>query len=228
MVRGRTCSLADAASAAGVKLDKELSTIELDGTRVRCGGGARLPTGAPSALVAAQAGLTGIEFGVNIPGTVGGSVPHERQRVRGRARSGAGVGRRGSQLPRGPDGVTPTSSGSPTAARVCAPSGGRRAGPRWARRRRDRAGQGDSRGHASTPEGRPAVVGIKTLALRSRTPAMTRAPRDRTAGQLLDAAGCRALRSGAQASPPSTRTSSRITATPPRRRVAVMARAAGA
>src|SRR5450755_1176469 len=54
-----------------VKLDHELSAIELDGTRMDCGGGARLP--AVSAR-AAQAGLTGIEFGVNIPGTVGGAV----------------------------------------------------------------------------------------------------------------------------------------------------------
>src|SRR5205823_5198124 len=54
-----------------VKLDKELSKIELDGTHIHCGGGARLP--AVSAR-AAQAGLTGIEFGVNIPGTVGGAV----------------------------------------------------------------------------------------------------------------------------------------------------------
>ncbi len=55
-----------------VKLDKDLSRIELDGTRgACCGGGARLP--AVSAR-AAQAGLTGIEFGVNIPGTVGGAV----------------------------------------------------------------------------------------------------------------------------------------------------------
>ena len=54
-----------------VKLDKELAEIELSGTRIRCGGGARLP--AVSAR-AAQAGLTGIEFGVNIPGTVGGAV----------------------------------------------------------------------------------------------------------------------------------------------------------
>ena len=52
-----------------LKLDKELSTIELDGTRIRCGGGARLPS---VSARAAQAGLTGIEFGVNIPGTVGG------------------------------------------------------------------------------------------------------------------------------------------------------------
>jgi UDP-N-acetylmuramate dehydrogenase len=54
-----------------VKLDKELSKIELNGTRIVCGGGARLPS--VSAL-AARAGLTGIEFGVNIPGSVGGAV----------------------------------------------------------------------------------------------------------------------------------------------------------
>jgi UDP-N-acetylenolpyruvoylglucosamine reductase len=54
-----------------VKLDKELSKIELEGTRITCGGGARLPA---VAAQAARAGLTGIEFGVNIPGTVGGAV----------------------------------------------------------------------------------------------------------------------------------------------------------
>jgi UDP-N-acetylenolpyruvoylglucosamine reductase len=54
-----------------LKLDQELSQIELDGTRINCGGGARLP--AVSAQ-AARAGLSGIEFGVNIPGTVGGAV----------------------------------------------------------------------------------------------------------------------------------------------------------
>src|SRR2546421_9563373 len=54
-----------------LKLDKELSKIEVEGTRIECGGGARLP--AVSAR-AAQTGLTGIEFGVNIPGTVGGAV----------------------------------------------------------------------------------------------------------------------------------------------------------
>ena len=53
-----------------VKLDQELSKIELEGTQIHCGGGARLP--AVSAR-AARAGLTGIEFGVNIPGTVGGA-----------------------------------------------------------------------------------------------------------------------------------------------------------
>ncbi|HEX2015621.1 MAG TPA: UDP-N-acetylmuramate dehydrogenase [Solirubrobacteraceae bacterium] len=54
-----------------VKLDGELAAIEAHGQTLQCGGGARLP--AVSAR-AAQLGLTGIEFGVNIPGTVGGAV----------------------------------------------------------------------------------------------------------------------------------------------------------
>ena len=54
-----------------LKLDGSLSEIELEGTRVLCGGGARLPQ---AAARAARAGLSGIEFGVNIPGTVGGAV----------------------------------------------------------------------------------------------------------------------------------------------------------
>src|ERR671916_1736362 len=54
-----------------VKLDGELASIERDGTRLVCGGGARLPQ---SSARAAREGLTGLEFGVNIPGTVGGAV----------------------------------------------------------------------------------------------------------------------------------------------------------
>jgi UDP-N-acetylmuramate dehydrogenase len=54
-----------------MKLDGSLSTIEQDGERLLCGGGARLPQ---AAAFAARAGLSGLEFGVNIPGTVGGAV----------------------------------------------------------------------------------------------------------------------------------------------------------
>ncbi len=72
-----------------LKLDRELARIELDDNgadargagraearggrdaRMVCGGGARLPA---VAAAAARAGLSGIEFGVNIPGTVGGAV----------------------------------------------------------------------------------------------------------------------------------------------------------
>jgi UDP-N-acetylenolpyruvoylglucosamine reductase len=54
-----------------LKLDDELATIERDGHRVVCGGGARLPQ---ASARAARWGLTGLEFGVNIPGSVGGAV----------------------------------------------------------------------------------------------------------------------------------------------------------
>jgi UDP-N-acetylmuramate dehydrogenase len=54
-----------------VRLDGELASIELDGTRATCGGGASL-----AAVVrrATDAGLSGIEFGCAIPGTIGGAV----------------------------------------------------------------------------------------------------------------------------------------------------------
>lgn len=54
-----------------LKLDRRLAAIELDGASLLCGGGARLPS---VAAQAARSGLSGIEFGVNIPGTVGGAV----------------------------------------------------------------------------------------------------------------------------------------------------------
>jgi UDP-N-acetylmuramate dehydrogenase len=54
-----------------IKLDRELARIERDGLGLRCGGGARLPA---VAARAAALGLAGIEFAVNIPGTVGGAV----------------------------------------------------------------------------------------------------------------------------------------------------------
>ena len=54
-----------------VKLEGALARIEADSDGLRCGGGARLPA---VAARAAALGLGGIEFAVNIPGTVGGAV----------------------------------------------------------------------------------------------------------------------------------------------------------
>jgi UDP-N-acetylenolpyruvoylglucosamine reductase len=54
-----------------IKLDRELAAISVRQQRMLCGGGARLPA---VAARAARAGLSGIEFGVNIPGTIGGAV----------------------------------------------------------------------------------------------------------------------------------------------------------
>jgi len=54
-----------------LRLRGELAAIELDGSRVDCGGGASL-----AAIVrrASDASLSGIEFGCAIPGTAGGAV----------------------------------------------------------------------------------------------------------------------------------------------------------
>jgi UDP-N-acetylmuramate dehydrogenase len=54
-----------------IKLGGELAAIEREGGHVLCGGGARLPS---ASTKAANWGLAGLEFGVNIPGTVGGAV----------------------------------------------------------------------------------------------------------------------------------------------------------
>jgi UDP-N-acetylenolpyruvoylglucosamine reductase len=54
-----------------LKLNGELAQIEQDGERVVCGGGYRFPS---AAAKTAGWGLSGLEFGVNIPGTTGGAV----------------------------------------------------------------------------------------------------------------------------------------------------------
>ena len=74
-----------------MKLDGELATIERDGDGILCGGGARLPS---AAAKAAGWGLTGLEFGVNIPGTVGGAVRMNANAYGGELGRGARVGRR--------------------------------------------------------------------------------------------------------------------------------------
>jgi len=54
-----------------IKLSGDLAAIERRNSRVIAGGGARLPS---ASAKAAAWGLTGLEFGINIPGTVGGAV----------------------------------------------------------------------------------------------------------------------------------------------------------
>ena len=54
-----------------IKLGGALAEIERDGERVVCGGGYRFPAAAAKTAIW---GLSGLEFGVNIPGTAGGAV----------------------------------------------------------------------------------------------------------------------------------------------------------
>ncbi len=69
---GSNLLVADAGfDGLAIKLAGELASVARDGDRLLCGGGARLPS---AAAKAAGWGLCGLEFGVNIPGTVGGAV----------------------------------------------------------------------------------------------------------------------------------------------------------
>ncbi len=172
-----------------LKLDQELSEIEVSGTRIDCGGGARLP--AVSAR-AAREGLSGIEFGVNIPGTVGGAVRMNANAYGGvlaralvwvdvvsaagttrRTPDQLGFGYRRSGL--GADEVVARASFALTPA----PSDEVKLRLADMRRRRK--------------EAQPA--GIKTFGSTFKNPTDPRAE-GRSAGQLLDAAGCRGLRIG--------------------------------
>jgi UDP-N-acetylenolpyruvoylglucosamine reductase len=54
-----------------MKLAGALTEVERDGSHLLCGGGARLPSAAGKTPAW---GLSGLEFGINIPGTVGGAV----------------------------------------------------------------------------------------------------------------------------------------------------------
>jgi UDP-N-acetylmuramate dehydrogenase len=98
-----------------IKLDGGLTTIEQDGQRLVCGGGARLPQ---AAAFAARAGLSGLEFGVNIPGTVGGAVKMNANAY------GGDLARvlewLTSPRPPAPSAAPRTSSASATAARTSA------------------------------------------------------------------------------------------------------------
>jgi UDP-N-acetylenolpyruvoylglucosamine reductase len=172
-----------------VKLDKDLSKIELEDRRISCGGGARLP--AVSAR-AAQAGLTGIEFGVNIPGTVGGAV-----RMNANAYGGElarvlewvdVVGADGTER-RAPDQLGfayRRSSLRPGEVVARAAFVLTRASSEAVKRT---LSEMRSRRKAAQPSG------IKTFGSTFKNPVDPRA-QGRTAGQLLEAAGCRGLRIG--------------------------------
>jgi UDP-N-acetylenolpyruvoylglucosamine reductase len=172
-----------------LKLDGELAQIERDGERVLCGGGYRFPS---AAAKTAAWGLSGLEFAVNIPGTAGGAV-----RMNANAYGG--------QLARVLEWVD-----------VCTGDG-------TERRRPDRLGFEYRRSNLEPGEvvaracfglegGEPETIratlasmrerrreaqpsGIKTFGSTFKNPDDPRAG-GRSAGQLLEAAGCRGLRHG--------------------------------
>lgn len=172
-----------------IKLDGDLATIEREGERVLCGGGARLPS---ASAKAAGWGLSGLEFGINIPGTAGGAVKMNANAY-------------GGQLAKVLEWVD-----------ICTSSGlDRRAAEKlgFAYRRSD-LGTAEvvSRASFHLQPGDPVAIratlaemrekrreaqpsGIKTFGSTFKNPEDERAE-GRSAGQLLEAAGCRGLRHG--------------------------------
>ncbi|MFL5833629.1 MAG: UDP-N-acetylmuramate dehydrogenase [Solirubrobacterales bacterium] len=172
-----------------LKLDGKLAGIEREGNRVICGGGYRFPS---AAAKTANWGLSGLEFGVNIPGTAGGAV-----RMNANAYGG--------QLARVLEWVD-----------VCAAAGSERRHPDqlgFAYRHSNlREGEVVARASFQLEPAEPEEIkatlasmrerrreaqpsGIKTFGSTFKNPEDERA-QGRSAGQLLEAAGCRGLRHG--------------------------------
>jgi UDP-N-acetylenolpyruvoylglucosamine reductase len=172
-----------------LKLDGALATIEREDDRVLCGGGARLPQ---ASAQAARWGLSGLEFGVNIPGTVGGAVKMNANAYGGdlsrvlewvEVATAGGADRR---LP-GELGFAYRRSNLGPAEVVSRASFALEPGDP-ARIRETLAGM-----RAQRKEAQPS--GIKTFGSTFKNPDDPRAE-GMTAGQLLDAAGCRGLTVG--------------------------------
>jgi UDP-N-acetylenolpyruvoylglucosamine reductase len=170
-----------------IKLDGELAEFERDGQHLVAGGGARLPS---AAAKAASWGLSGLEFGINIPGTVGGAVKMNANAY-------------GGQLAQVLEWVD-----------VCTVGGRDRRQPDQLgfTYRSSNLGQGEvvSRASFQLRPGEPAAIkktmsgmrgmrreaqpsGIKTFGSTFKNPDD---PEGRTAGQLLEGAGCQGLEHG--------------------------------
>jgi UDP-N-acetylmuramate dehydrogenase len=172
-----------------LKLGGDLAAIERDGDRLLCGGGARLPKA--SAFAAAE-GLSGLEFGVNIPGTVGGAVKMNANAYGGDlsrvlesidVATPAGIDRRvpddlGFAYRRSNLGQREIVARAVFTLSPAAPEAVKAALAELRRRRR---------------EAQPS--GIKTFGSTFKNPADPRAE-GRSAGVLLDEAGCRGMAVG--------------------------------
>ena len=172
-----------------IKLDGQLARIEREGERLICGGGARLPS---VSAKAAGWGLAGIEFGVNIPGTAGGAVRMNANAYGGQlaevlewvdVATATGVDRRlPEQL-----GFAYRSSNLEPGEVVAQVSFRLHPDDPAAIRTRLEEMRGRRR------EAQPS--GIKTFGSTFKNPEDERAE-GRSAGQLLEAAGCRGLHRG--------------------------------
>lgn len=172
-----------------LKLEGDLAKIERDGDRVLCGGGVRLPS---AAAKAARWGLSGLEFGVNIPGSVGGAVRMNANAYGGElARTLEWVDVAG---PQGLDRREPSQLGFAYRSSNLRP-GEVVSAASFMLSRADpetiKATLAEMRSRRK--EAQPS--GIKTFGSTFKNPDQPAAG-GRSAGQLLDAAGCRGLEVG--------------------------------
>jgi UDP-N-acetylmuramate dehydrogenase len=170
-----------------IKLDGELAEFARDGDRLVAGGGARLPS---AAAKAASWGLSGLEFGINIPGTVGGAVKMNANAYGGQLAEvleSVDVCTAGGSERREPDrlGFSYRSSNLGPGEVVSRASFNLRPGDSEAMKRT----MGEMRGKRR--EAQPS--GIKTFGSTFKNPEDAEG---RTAGQLLEAAGCQGLEHG--------------------------------
>lgn len=187
---GSNLLVADAGfQGLAIKLDGELAGIERDGDRLLCGGGARLPS---AAAKAAGWGLSGLEFGINIPGTAGGAVKMNANAYGGqlaRVLEWVDVCTAAGSDRRPPDALGfayRSSNLGPGEVVACASFRLSPADPDEVKA--TLAGMRERR-----REAQPS--GIKTFGSTFKNPEDP-AAEGRTAGQLLEAAGCRGLRVG--------------------------------
>jgi len=172
-----------------IKLDADLATIERDGERLLCGGGARLPA---AATRAAGWGLSGIEFGVNIPGTAGGAVRMNANAYGGqlaRVLEWVEVATASGTERRGPDELGFTYRNSNLGAGEVVSRACFRLRPGDPAAIRATMAEMRRRRHEAQPKG------IKTFGSTFKNPDDERAG-GRTAGQLLEAAGASELSHG--------------------------------
>jgi len=172
-----------------LKLGGELTAIERDGDVMVCGGGARFPS---ASAKAASWGLAGIEFGVNIPGTAGGAVKMNANAYGGQLAevlewvdvfTATGRERR---LPDSLDFAYRSSNLTPNEVVSRVAFDLRQDDPVAIRARLNAM-------RVKRREAQPS--GIKTFGSTFKNPEDERAG-GRSAGQLLEAAGCRGLRQG--------------------------------
>ena len=179
----------DGLRGLAMKLDGELAEVQREGERLILGGGVRLPS---VAAKTAGWGLAGLEFGVNIPGTVGGAVRMNANAYGGelaRTLEWAEVASADGAEQREPESLGFVYRNSNLKPGEVVSRASFQLTPAPSDEVRETLGRLRSQRREAQPSG------IKTFGSTFKNPDAPEAE-GRTAGQLLEAAGCRGLERG--------------------------------